>query len=127
MSNGNKNFSRPYAERQQQSSFEFVTHTLSKAEKEDFNSWWEATSADTFTLLDEMALDGYKVTVNWDERNSCYSCFITGTGSSCPNYGFILSGRSDNTMEALGIALYKHIALFKRGKWPEKDSTSRWG
>lgn len=106
--------------------FRFVNSRLTKAESEDFARWWKEHADDAFTLLNEMVGSGYKFSATWDDSNACFIASLTCVESKSPNYCLILSSRSDDLWEAIGLSLFKNYALFPGGEWPT-DVKQNWG
>lgn len=106
--------------------FKFVPLLLGSKDKDHFKTWWEESAADTFTFLDTLVNDGYKVTINWDERNGCYICSFTCLNSKLANYCLVLTSRSDTVFEAIGINLYKHLYMTANHEWPTARDDN-WG
>ena len=106
--------------------FTFASYTLSKSEKDSFNKWWETHSADVGIYLSEIVNSGYKQSASWDNANDCYIVSFTCLDERSQNYCVILSSRSDDLIEAIGLNIYKHVVLFAESGYPVKTSNS-WG
>lgn len=108
------------------SDFQFVQYTLSKSEKDAFEKWWETHYSDAPTLLSEVINSGYKQSSSWDDTNDCYIVTFTCMDKRSGNYCLVMSSRSDDWLEALGINLFKHYVLFIESGYPIKTS-NKWG
>lgn len=126
MVRGNGNGRAPKADKPSFSDFQFVSYTLSKSEKVAFSKWWEEKASDAFVFVSEVVNSGYKVSLSWDAENDCYIATFTCMEKKSPNYCLVMSSRSDDLWEAIGINLYKHYVLFSESGYPVKTSNS-WG
>jgi len=83
----------------------FVTLTLDKKQKAELKAQaWGIEEFDTAVL--RLAEYGYKVSMQEDEFNKCYSCFITQRKADGQNYGYILTGRGSTPAKAVKQAIY---------------------
>lgn len=123
-----RNERKPKDERKRPSfsDFTFVQYTLSKTEETAFKKWWQENSPDAVVYLAEVVNSGYKFSASWDNSNDCYIATFTCLDERSQNYCLIMSSRSDDFWEAIGINLYKHLVLFSESGYPVKSSNA-WG
>lgn len=73
----------------------------------------------TLSSLDEaikrVSVDGYKISLRYDERNDCFACWLIPPAGD-KNAGCILSGRGSLPHKALKQALYIHFVMLE-GDW----------
>jgi hypothetical protein len=106
----------------------FVNLRLSTDQKPAFEKWAENNQADMFTYLVGMVEDGYKISINLDANNDCIIVAVTGTDGNRVNRGRCMTSRSRDAIEALLMAIFKHVVLCDGGDWGEgEDKTSDWG
>lgn len=120
---------RPAAAKAEQGWLGFVEVPLSDDDKASLaQGHFEAE--DAFSFLEELANDGYKVSISQDAKNSCYIASATGRHPDDPNNGYTLSGRGPDVLGSLAALAYKHITLCERGAWANHTNgaaTSSWG
>jgi len=95
--------------------FEFVQVSMSDDDFEACDVW--ATKQDLDTLLSTLLGDGLKISFSFKSETGSFSCTLSGIEGSKMYAGKGLSGFSDSPTEALSIAAYKHIVMFKRNEW----------
>lgn len=93
----------------------FVNVTLPPGAKQAWQAWHEMGTPLT-DGLDRMLLDGYKITLKYEEQNDCYSAFCTGATSDHNNSGWGLSERSGSSAVALSRLVYIHTVVLN-GDW----------
>lgn len=89
----------------------------------------QAPGADeVYRWLEEAIATGYRVTLNYDNRNDAFQCSLTCQNERDENNGFTLTSRGPSWFDALSVALFKHNVLSER-RWPlsEKTSGDKWG
>lgn len=107
---------------------EFVNLRLTADDKPKFVAWADDNAPDLGTLLDNMVGSGYKMSMNLDSQNDCYIVAVTGTGDARDNKGLCMTSRADDLVEALMMAVYKHVVLCNSGSWGKpEDRSLDWG
>lgn len=106
---------------------EFVNRNLDADEGEKFKVWAKGVDNESGTLISEIMVDDYKLSVTYDDNNECFIATITGKDEQRHNPNKALSARSDNWYEAVMMALYKHLVLFGGGKWSGGTQRNNWG
>lgn len=94
----------------------FVNIQLSQDDKDRIKGQ-EFTQAQFDTACENVMLEGYKITVRYDERNDCYACWLIAPDKS-PNKGCILAGRGSTASKAIKQCFYIHIVLLEKN-WTE--------
>jgi len=90
----------------------FVSCELSDAEKAEIRG----NLLDPDKILDtlaELAADGYKTTISYDQRSDCVAAFLTALPSQRTNGGKALSSRGPSAHGALTVLFYKHFTKLK--------------
>jgi hypothetical protein len=107
---------------------DFVALRLTEEQKPQFLSWAEDNAPDAFTHIEHMVSDGYKISINMDANNDCVIVAVTGTDNNRTNRGLCMTSRAGDAIEALMMALYKHIILCDGGSWGDiEQRASDWG
>lgn len=106
--------------------FKFVQIRLYEADKDTFEKWRVTAGQDVDILLARLALDGYKMSVSWDDNNSCYIASHTCLNEKDENYCLILTSRSDDMFEAMALNAFKHFKMCHDCVWPMSENAS-WG
>lgn len=83
----------------------WVNYSLTKADREALKkAVW--TLEDLEDCLIKLTESNYKVSVQWDDRQDCYSCFIITRDSEHENAGYICTGRGSTPHKAIKQAYY---------------------
>lgn len=106
--------------------FKFVQIRLYEADKDKFEQWRKSEGQDTDLLLARMAMDGYKMSLSWDENHSCFICSHTCLNPKDENYCLVLTSRSDDVLEAMSMNVFKHLVMCHDTVWPMSENAS-WG
>lgn len=109
------------------SKIEFINRNLKEEEAKAFETWAKSENERLPDILGQIMVDDYKVSCNWDDRNQCYIATFTGKDTQRINDNKALSSRSDDWFEALAMNAYKHLVLFKGGKWEGETTKNNWG
>jgi len=106
----------------------FVNLRLTTDQKPAFEHWAKENQADLFSYVVNMVADGYKISLNLDSNNDCVIVAVTGTDGNRVNRGRCMTSRSTDAIEALLMAVFKHIVLCDGGDWGEEEErSSDWG
>lgn len=106
----------------------FVSCELSDAEKDKCRANLMEPDAILETLSD-LAGNGYKITVSYDNRSDCVSAFLTATEGQRTNKGLAISSRAPDAQGALTVLFYKHFEKLKEN-WADNESAAKksvWG
>jgi len=106
---------------------EFVNINLSNGEKKQFKSWFEENHTAIPELAAAMTGQGYKLSIKWDNGNSCFIATVTCDDESLDNNGKALSSRSNDWMEAIALNIFKTDVVCEDGKWGEGTRGNSWG
>jgi len=83
----------------------FITLTLDKKQKAELKAQpWDLEIFETAVL--RVVEAGYKVSMQEDTYNKCYSCFVTQREKDGDNFGYILTGRGSTPSKAVKQALW---------------------
>ena len=93
---------------------EFVQLELTVKEKEALRAFG-ATSDELDGYIKDFLDNGNKITLKWDDRNTCYVAFGF-PGVDTVNGGYILTGRGGAPSRALRELVYKHAQILG-GEW----------
>ena len=106
---------------------EFINRNLLEEEKKSFTTWAKAETERIPDLLGQIMVDDYKVSCTWNDQNQCYIATLTGKEDCKFNPHKALSARSDDWFEALAMVTFKHLILFRSGKWEGETTRNNWG
>jgi len=83
----------------------WVNYSLTKADRDELKKavWTLEDLDDCLTKLTEM---GYKVSVQYDDRQEAYACFIIHRDETHENAGYICTGRGSTPYKAIKQAYY---------------------
>lgn len=84
----------------------FVNFELDKEQSATCKAW-SFTSDDFCSEVQRFIDSGYGVSLKYDERNECYSCFIQNRGEAGPNRGLVLTGRGSTAVKAFKQCAFK--------------------
>lgn len=118
---------KPQKQAQNWSKIEFVSRNLLSEEADDFKKWEKGVSAESGSLISQVMLDDYKLSVTYDDNNECFIATLTGKDDQRHNSNKALSARSDDWYEAIMMTLYKHLVLFSGTKWSGSSQKNNWG
>lgn len=76
---------------------------------------------------EQIVESGHKISLSYNERNSCATVAITCVDSSDTNSNRCVSSRHRELSFAFGIALYKHLIIFDGADWEEDSEALNWG
>jgi len=83
----------------------FVNYSVTDTDRKFLKSQvWSLDDFDSAVL--KIVEAGYKVSMQYDTRNSCYACFIIAQDSESENAGYILTGRGSSPSKAVKQAIY---------------------
>lgn len=83
----------------------FVNYSLTAKDKQELKkAVW--TLDDLDSCLVRLAESGYKTSTQYDERNSCFTCFIIQREQEHENFGYICTGRGSTPHKAIKQAYY---------------------
>jgi len=72
-------------------------------------------------LIEELVVDGYKFSIQFDAFNACQACYITPGPNDIQNAGCVLAGRGKSAFSAVRGAIYRHIFIFEK-VWRETSA-----
>lgn len=107
--------------------WQFVNINLSTADQKHFAEWFNDNETGLLSMLSEVNADGYKVSISYDFDNECYICALSGTKNTNDNNGCTITARSAEWIEAIGLALYKHVVMCNTGQWADYAKPANWG
>lgn len=85
--------------------------------------------ASIFASVERLAMDGYKITVSYDDKHTSFVAALTG-GKECSNErnrGLCVTSRGPSMAAALAVALFKHFTVCEGGDWQTVSRTEDWG
>lgn len=109
------------------STIEFINQSLSEPQRKDFKSWYATEGERVPDLIGQAMVDDYRLSCSWDDNNQCFIATLTGKQDQRFNASKALSARSDDWLEAMALALYKHLVIFKGGQWSGETTRNNWG
>src|SRR4029450_1994054 len=110
------------------SNVEFIDFYLSEDDITHFQLWSLNNDHEIDNAVRDTFSKGYRLSTRFDEFNACYLSSMSTQDRDNPNFGKILTGRSDDWFEAQLLILFKHRAIFKGDAWSSpKRSLRSWG
>lgn len=106
---------------------EFINRNLVEDEAKTFMAWFKTENERIADMLGQIMVNEYKVSCTWNDNNQCYIATFTGKEDNKHNPLKALSSRSDDWYEALAMTAFKHLILFKGGKWDGDTTKNNWG
>jgi hypothetical protein len=94
----------------------FIEIPLDSEAKKQFEVWLGGPD-DLLQAIEDAVGDGYKLSVSYDVRNSCFQAALTGVSETCPNRGYTTSGRASLASKAIAVVMFKHFGLAEGGLW----------
>lgn len=105
------------------SGYRFISYDLNQADKE-----WLAThdviGQFPLSLIDDLVLDGFKVSFSEDAKNNSFIASATDKRESSSHRGAILTGRGSTTINAWISLCYRHYIL-SECDWGFFDASSQ--
>lgn len=79
--------------------------------------------------IERLALDGYKVSISYDDKHSTFIASLTGSKEcACvDNRGLCVTSRGPSMAAACAVALFKHHEVCEGGAWRAVSRTDEWG
>lgn len=99
----------------------FIRCDLDKQAKLELKSW-NLSPSEILEKVEDMVVDGYKITFSLDERNSCVAAYATAKNSHPVNPQMCLDARGISTIHALKALLFKHYVLLEQ-TWGNRERT----
>lgn len=107
--------------------FEFANVKLTKPQQDEFHRWYEDNNKDIDEYVRQLVNSNHKITLSSDQSNDCVIASVTCKDELSPNYGYVLTSRSDNWLEALCLCVFKDTVVCVDIPWSEAGDTSNWG
>ena len=106
----------------------FCNITLTDGDKEAVESI-DVTDGDLFLAIEELATDGYKLSVHYDTDNSCGACSLTGQKGciETANIGKCITARGPDVRGAVICLLYKLRTYCLDGIYPDSQDQPKGG
>jgi len=107
---------------------QFVKYRMTDAEMADFQSNQVMDEDGVFQFMCECIDSRLKFAASYDSYGGGCQAFITPGSNDDPNFGYTLSARAPDLLNAISLLHYKHTVLFKR-LWPKESEVhgSSWG
>lgn len=106
---------------------EMISSKLTDEELAQFDDWQAKNAKKVWDLLTSEMLDGVRVGVSWDGYNDCFIASFTGKGDKNVNTGRCLMSRSQDWQEAIAMNVFKHVEIYRRGKWENRNAEKQRG
>jgi len=105
----------------------FINMPLNEAQQKDFKSRREEMHGCVPEFLLTFGQAGYKFSITFDENNSCFIASVTCKRALDPNFGYCLTSRSDDAIEALALCAYKTYFCCPECDWIKDTQSRNWG
>lgn len=103
---------------------------LTREQNEDFEANHSQTEV-TFSELDILINNGYKISLNWDDYNTGVSASLYASNQKMEWAGYTLSAWAGDAQTAVALLLYKHYVVAQEQweivKAEREGSDSKWG
>jgi len=109
------------------SNFEFISLRLSDSQRDQFNVWYKSDISGFITELTAMITGNYKLTCTYDGTSACFISSLTCKEETDPNYGYVLTSRSPDLMEAIALNVFKTVEICTELDWPKDTQRNNWG
>lgn len=107
---------------------EFVTLRLTADDAKNIEKYAQSKEGDYTTVLHEILASGHKVSISWIDDKSSYIVTLIGTEHSQHNQGYSMTTWSDDLVEAIFMAGYKHEIVCDGGSWQDNSTGDmNWG
>lgn len=106
----------------------FVDLSLSEADKAAFEEW-QTSQPPLLTLLSEIADEGVKVSIGWNEKTQSFISSATNQRSTHPNYQCCYTSFAPSFEKALWLLVYKFdLYCAGREQWTVRLAVKdEWG
>ncbi len=94
----------------------FINYTLTEDDKAAVKRI-EFSDADAISWLEKSVDSGYKLTINYDSYNHCFSCLGTRSDREHPDYGILLNGRGSTVAKAIRQWMYLKDTVIGDDDW----------
>lgn len=107
---------------------QFIKYRMTDEEMGDFQSNQVMDEDGVFTFMCDCIDKRLKFSCSYDAFGGGCQAFLTPGDEKDKNYGFTLSARAPDLLNAVSLLHYKHYVLFKQD-WPKEASShgSAWG
>jgi hypothetical protein len=106
---------------------EFVSVHIPESALDKADKWVSNNFPDLDQHLTMLLNDGYKISWSYHANTDMYICSMTGTKNAVRNRQKTMSTWGHSPLDALGLALYKHIVICDNDDWGEGTTSQRRG
>ncbi len=106
----------------------FITIKLSQDDKPELEAFIKGYNKHFLDVITDVLAMGYKVSLNWIDKQNAFVVSVSGTNESAQNKGATVTSWSDELSEAIFMMGYKALVLGKSKTWVEiQTDSSNWG
>ena len=105
----------------------FANVKLTQKQRTAFTEWSVSVLDDLAELITSVLLEGYKMSLKYDEKNTCHIVTLTGTDETADNNKTSMSARHETFELAAALVLYKHFEICQGGNWKSEVIDEVWG
>lgn len=105
----------------------FASIRLSEENKHEFEVWATSIGDGAQQEIDQFVISGWKTSTKWDDNNDCFIVSATNENDKDRNYKICVSSRSDISIEAALLNIYKVEVLYRGLKLPTEGVKQNWG
>lgn len=80
-----------------------------------------AEPSDVLEAMEQLAMTGYEVAIQRNEKHENFSVCLKGVSPECVNAGKWLYGNGKTLSGAFCSAAFKHFEIFKQGEWKQRE------
>lgn len=104
----------------------FVNCELTAEHKADLEGYDTPTEFPFREGMEELTAEGYKVSISWDAKNSCFMALMYDQNPQSDFAGYALVGRGESVWDAWCALMYRHIVILSEGWNIEPKQKSRY-
>lgn len=109
--------------KQQQGEFRFININWTEEMKSNVGRWLQH-NPDWWSFVEQLVGSGYRVGIQYDEYNDCYSCSITNRGGPVEFRGACITARGGDATSAVARAVAAHYGIANED-WAFFDSPAK--
>lgn len=104
-----------------------VSVRFDRRDKDDYKGFVDNNPEWVLEQAHDLVAEDNKITLSWDSRSDCFMASISCYNDKSPNYKHTMISRAPTLVDALGVALYKHVIIAERDWGVEASEGDVWG
>lgn len=106
---------------------EFIDCNLTKDDEKKVAEFIQKRKGDMAQMIADICAEDLKISIGFYPEHESFAVFLNPTDNNRKNKGKLLSAWSDDPVEAVFLAGYKHFEKFESGTWSSTEKKARWG